>query len=698
MRKSNTDTRVYLIFSWVTFGLATIISAYLNIQLFTNLEQSHALLLGAMSICLEGGKILTLISANTLSAIHKRISGPKIFWNIFGYYVLYLVFGALAIAASLGFSLTATNKIAEENTLKISGLQDDIALVTVSEENYTAAYNTLFELENNMDNQITELRSTIANYNTQESDLTARINTYYNSGLIQSEEGNSWREGYSQANYNDLIQQRTKIRTDRTTANGQLTDINEGRAVNRAKERLVVAEAERDENRTLYGTLNKLNADLREAQAQELKDAGSSRMFILLAETFKIPDYVQQIKFVMLMFISILIELLIFTFSPDVTIDRSLLLLFKKAIPKNTDIDKVIKDFEDEYKKFSLGDNLKLSMTDKRLLNQRVKELTDLKIEKVNELHEREMDKLKNEVERANSLRTENEDSYQKLLDKQKVEMESLEQKLKEVSQDKKLQDLKKYDIKEEPVDNAIPIPVVKSFKATFAKPIKKEFEPIVEEPVKEIIIEESVKEKVKEPVERIMVEELKEIVEEPKEDILPEPTIEPEPVPEIFIPDIEQHPEDALPNIINDDHELEKISNTMQGEIKKSKHYYNRIDRIKTPLGDIPIEVKETLKEEPPVPDIRYRFGRTSTVVISHLIKFINEIAAGKEPGDIIEDPQIAGRKLDLGEDITFIFLKRLGRLKIGEKPLIENHLGEYIINFDAQTIIDYSTERLPE
>jgi hypothetical protein len=88
----------------------------------------------------------------------------------------------------------------------------------------------------------------------------------------------------------------------------------------------------------------------------------------------------------------------------------------------------------------------------------------------------------------------------------------------------------------------------------------------------------------------------------------------------------------------------------------------------------------------------IRYRFGRTTPLIVEKLCTFIR--ACIDMPGEFIKHPDEAALELRLNKRVKEVFLNHLASLKLGSKALIIKKDDQFISNFSANEIIEYATE----
>jgi hypothetical protein len=94
-----------------------------------------------------------------------------------------------------------------------------------------------------------------------------------------------------------------------------------------------------------------LQARLSDYEASLLSNSGSEKMFVILANMFGATP--RWLKFAILLFLSILIELTVWQCGPDLQITPTILRHFKRSLPRDANVPKILKLFKEEYEKFS---------------------------------------------------------------------------------------------------------------------------------------------------------------------------------------------------------------------------------------------------------------------------------------------------------------------------------------------------------
>jgi hypothetical protein len=98
------DATVYSWLSWLVFTMASVLSAILNLNLFNGLTVESKTFMIAMALTIEGGKLITLIAANTVGSINTKVKSFGLYIATFGLFAFYLFLSSLSIIAGVGFS------------------------------------------------------------------------------------------------------------------------------------------------------------------------------------------------------------------------------------------------------------------------------------------------------------------------------------------------------------------------------------------------------------------------------------------------------------------------------------------------------------------------------------------------------------------------------------------------------------------
>lgn len=333
---------------WFCYITTTIISATLNIYLLSNLDSTWKLFLLSMSLSLEFGKALILVRANTYKSLKEYLKNckfefGKVHKKMIRYYAFYVTFAVLSVTAGLCYSLTITDKSEQGFAIEKQAIVQNINSVTESREKYTAALEKFTMLQDNSD----------------ESEKLAREEMWAAEDAYKKL-ANQWDIKQRELTTEEFEQWKldvdySKVKRDYQRAKEDYESIQKGTALVRAENTYKAAESEYNNKVALLGALDDLNLQLSELNKKELAAAGSSKCFILLAQTLGIPDKVKQVKFFILFYVSLLIEFLIWLSSPDLKLDGDLLYSYRNDIGLTTkkDADKLFKEIEDTNKRYS---------------------------------------------------------------------------------------------------------------------------------------------------------------------------------------------------------------------------------------------------------------------------------------------------------------------------------------------------------
>lgn len=371
MKKIKTDTGLFVKIMWVSYILSTIISAIFNIIMLREIGNTYfdKLIMVLASIALEGVKAATLIKANTFRSMLRKVKTAKLRFAMTSTYAAYLLFAMLSVIAGLGFSMTATAKQESNYSQQIESTRTDISTLELKDSVYKEALELFENLQNNYDEELKQAKENLrAIEDTLNSYLTSteylgyfeKNRRYYS--IIEemganSQEWITWNNDY-QIEKTRVLAKEKELRLEVNRATEDLAEIESGKALLRAQTRLETATEDYESYKAEFGDENSLNRELRRLMAEENENLSSGKMFILFANTLYNGDFtandepVRMIKFWILLLVSILIEVAIFTCSPDVRVERTLLERFKHHMPDDIDITKTIKIFETEQKKF----------------------------------------------------------------------------------------------------------------------------------------------------------------------------------------------------------------------------------------------------------------------------------------------------------------------------------------------------------
>lgn len=349
MTNRNKGNKVYSMIGVISYIVTTAISAFLNIYLFMNLDPSWRWFTMCMSLSLEVLKAYVLIRANTYRSLKEylincKLEFKKVAKKIYMYYGFYVFFAVLSITAGLMFSLNISDKTEQGFAIERQAIVQNINSLTESREKYTAALEKFTNLQDNSDESEKLAREEMWKAEDAYKKLSNQWD--FKQKELTTEEFEQWK----------LDVDYSKVKRDYQRAKEDYESIQKGTALTRAQSAYEAAESEFRGKESLFGNLDDLNLQLSELNKKEIAAAGSSKGFILLAQTFGIPDKVKQVKFFILLLASLLIELGIWISSPDLRLDGKLLYTYRNDIglTNKKDADKLFKEIEDTNKRYSV--------------------------------------------------------------------------------------------------------------------------------------------------------------------------------------------------------------------------------------------------------------------------------------------------------------------------------------------------------
>lgn len=349
MTNTNRGSKIYSMIGIMCYVVTTIISAFLNIYLFMNLDSTWKYFTLALSLSLEVLKAFTLIRANTYRSLKEYMANCKFKFNkvtkkMFVYYGFYVFFAVLSLTAGLMFSLTISDKAEQGFSIQKQEITQNIQTITESKTAYDKAYNEYNTYYDTYDEDVKIAKQTMRDAQDKYDTLSQQWDI--NQRELTPEGFSKWK---AEVDYK-------KVKNDAIDAKEDYEDLISGKTLSRKQKTMEDAKTDYDSKVALFGSLNELNLQLADLNKQELAAAGSSKGFILLAQTFGIPDKSSKIKFAILLLASLLIEVGIWISSPDLRLDSSLLYSFRNDIglSNKKDVDKLLKEIEDSNTRYSV--------------------------------------------------------------------------------------------------------------------------------------------------------------------------------------------------------------------------------------------------------------------------------------------------------------------------------------------------------
>jgi hypothetical protein len=360
---TNIDAKVFLTTRWLGFGIASVISALLNIYLLRGLDSSFGWALIMTSLGLEMTKLSSLLSGNIFTELYYLLNIESLKNKARKYYAYYIFFAIFSIFCSLGFSLSVTQKVDSNNEFIRNNLQSGLDLIKdktyeieatkllsktdiFTHPDYITASTALAQAQANYDDILIQEAAA-----RRERDALPKTILNEEGQQVSNPDWEAANRKYASLRPNDY-----KGLVDR--AQGALTQqtnrLNELKADSSSELEKLNLELEALAIEYEVSTLNpigELEAKIRANDARELNEAGTGKVFIILAQTLKINPVL--FKFIILLLLSLLIELTIYQLGPEITIVPVILKHFKKALPREVNVALLISRLKEEYEKYS---------------------------------------------------------------------------------------------------------------------------------------------------------------------------------------------------------------------------------------------------------------------------------------------------------------------------------------------------------
>jgi hypothetical protein len=371
-------------------------------------------------------------------------------------------------------------------------------------------------------------------------------------------------------------------------------------------------------------------------------------MFDLMSSILRVPA--DTIKFLILLFVAFLIELVIYQCSPDIRTTRGILHFFRRFIPKNMDVPALLKNYDEENKMF-----------------EDISEVEhDIKVQEAEVL---------------------------------KQSVEPIEPPIESIPEKKSRKPRKPKTAKTEP-DGFPPIETLRKSPSVLDNPQIKEY------------LEQAANMPADTDLNTIVPVnlELKEVPFNTTKELLDtQITYEPDDQKIIHNPALIKTNEQSKERKSyeeNFDKENKELANNIidtENNTFSKEAVDNWVDHtLSYKPKDEDIFIQNTIpiqdQEEEIIPERKttthYRFGRASREVIERAIQFINKCITG--PGEFAMTPNEAANELKFNHRAKDVFIKNLSMLKLNNKPLIFQKDGDFYSNFTAKEIIDYMTEEV--
>jgi hypothetical protein len=330
------DSKLISIIRWFSWIAASIISALINIWFVSQLA-SHfyeMLIFAVVALVLECGKLSAVLRANIFGALFKKVGGEGINRKRKSSYIVYSIYALFAIICATGFSVNMTTNVASNYDTQIATLelqktniQELQITIPVSEELIQArlSYN--------------ELQQQYLSINREDDDIQYAYRTKQ-----LKEDGNitSWTDA------NASSQKLRSITRDRDEAQEVLNKLQSNYDEEESRRKVQLIEAEQK-----FGTIIDIDAQIGTLKVNQAMNAGSAQIFITLGNMFNFNP--NTFRLIILIFLSILVEYIVFSLAPTSKVNRKLLYDYREFIPKEK-VSEILQEFDKELELY-LGNN-----------------------------------------------------------------------------------------------------------------------------------------------------------------------------------------------------------------------------------------------------------------------------------------------------------------------------------------------------
>lgn len=668
--QSKSSQNLYLGVMYGSFIAATAISAIVNVLMFSQLSSIfyEQCLFIAISITLEGTKVLSILKSSVLMNVGKKIdiimhqrglaivgrNGKKAKNSATKagqfYFRLYLAFAFIAIFASMGLTLTITSRVNSSANLEINKIS---ATSSVAESDIKVQEKKLADLGFD---EIKKKYEDAAEANEQYQVQIVEINAVLREA--------NWKDPKASSDLAKVkgLQKALNLDSKKTAYESAL-----------AKKTEIESIIEKDR-----ATIGNATIGAAEVKSQQDKEVGTANMFALMASTFRVVSEV-ILRIIVLMGVSLLIEVTLFTAAPEININRKILYYFRKYLPEDLDIDALLEEFDKDVSRFAETPTAKSASV-------------DAPIEEVRQpLDKGPISFPSIPIADSGSVLPESQTPVPVPAPKRP--------RLKKPGQEAPRQKTE----------------VVQSIPGTPIPPVNEEPEPEFFLPVAQgVQLSQEVPDDQATVTDGLSTEALG--------DEKPSPTVSD------IDGNAQVHPGASvqgdqekrllrrrLPKAENPNDEPTKVDRPQEAEIPKETVEEPKAEEPKAEKPvDLPVVSSPPVAQEPaPVAQsahvskvtanvVNYRFGKTSEAIKEHLVRYVKGMMEGLDdlssyPAKI-HDPVKVAADLGLPEKVRDILLTRLKAMKYGEVPLIrENPDGSYVTNFNPVFLIDWTTEVRP-
>src|SRR5574344_237010 len=332
------------------FWMSAAVSALLTIVVLTQIDPVSifdCIIFGIISVIVEGNKIINILRRNIFSSLYKKLPTAHIKAKEIRFLTVYLAGAIFAVAITAGFSFKASSSSINETDTQIQ-------IIETKRQNLDRAqnvYNSAVEKFNELDDAQTERDAKIKIAETQEEKKSIR---------------NSYIEKLGNNDYN-LSKAKKELSSSLTALNDAKTTAGASKADLLIQKQIL--------------------------ESEKIKTGGASVIFENYAGLIKMDT--GKFKMILIIFLSVLVELTIFISSPTMAIDSNILYMFKNDLPKDTDVDALIKDINKEIDVYSYASTTKMSSAEKRALKEKINEAKEKAYEEYDKKYEKIIDRNK---------------------------------------------------------------------------------------------------------------------------------------------------------------------------------------------------------------------------------------------------------------------------------------------------------------
>jgi hypothetical protein len=357
MKNYEINNNIYIIIRNIAFVTSSIVSALLNIFLFSSLDASWTWLLISMSLTLELTKVSTIVTRNCFASIYAKVKKASIKFKQHVFMAFYLMLALLSVTAGLGFSITITAKTEATKSInrEILVSQRDAIQSKIDEINELALIERITLLEYpeyiSINEKYQQAETTQAQANQAFRTATA------NRSLVSTEDERyaELQRGVNSANQLLIAanENLTRVRTERQRIESIFNErkADSTTAKIRLNEELVLLISQAGLETELGSVaLIELDNKIKDEENKYIISKGMSFMFEEFAKYLHTTP--ELVKLWILLFVSILIETTIYQTSPDIKITRKVLYFFRNSLSKEVDVQELLNAFDNENKMY----------------------------------------------------------------------------------------------------------------------------------------------------------------------------------------------------------------------------------------------------------------------------------------------------------------------------------------------------------